>query len=329
MTSRSLDLTGHPAHPLFASAALHSVGSGTARPLAEALAMSRPQIPAPDAVGVASAALRSQGLAPLASRLPDLHLLPPELRTFLVRELDDGRAAAAMLIRALTEAVASLRAIGCEAVVTGEAAIALTAYREAALRPAGPLHLLFVRSSDARRARRSLVPRPAVSVHTGLVYRIFGSTIDVTDLILDDPVVRIVEGVKVLFASPLALAAQLLCAAAAEFSGDGLPGISTIDLHLLALEGGPLSLAASVTSRRGAASLIYAVDAVERFCPGTFEPSFVSRLAEAIPAQRREMGRRVPPLRLTRAFGSGLRPAALVESRFRRLFQLRRPGLVR
>jgi hypothetical protein len=325
----SPDSTDHPAHPLFASAALHSVASGTARPLAEALAISRPRVPEPEAVRVATAALRSQGLSPLAASLPDLDLLPPELREFLSRQLEAERGATATLVRILAESVAALRANGCEAVLTGEIAVALTAYREAALRPAHTLRLLLVRSGDARRARRALVPRPPVSVHSRLVYRILGTAVDLTDLILDDPVVRMIDGVRVLFASPSALATQLLCTAAAEFARDGFHGVLAIDLRLLALAGGPLSPDASVTSRRGAASLIYVVDAVERFCPGTFEPSFASRLAETVPAERRELGRKVPPLRFTRSSGSSVLPANLLESRFKRLyFLIRRPGLV-
>lgn len=292
--------------------------------------MSGPRITAPDAVRVASVALRSQSLAPLAARLPELDLLPPELRAFLSRQLEDERDAAAALVRVLAKGVATLRENGCEAVLTGGIAAALSAYREAALRPARTVRLLLVRSGDARCARRALTPGAPVSVHSRLRYRIFGKTVDLTDLILDDPVVRMVEGVKVLFASPPALAAQLLCAAAAEFAGDGFPGVLAIDLRLLALAGGPLSPDASVTSRGGAASLVYAVDAVERFCPGTFEPSFVSRLAETVPAERRELGRRIPPLRFTRPPGSDLLPATLLESRFKRLcFLVRRPGLAR
>ncbi len=291
--------------------------------------MSRARVPEREAILVASAALESQDLSPLAASLPDLDLLPPDLAAFVVRRLEASRTSAKALLRVLSETVDRLRSNGCEVVVTGEAVAAVTVYREAALRPARTLRLLLVRRADASRARRSLAPRAPVSLHASLAYRALGSATDLTGLVLDDPVVRTVDGVKVLFASPRALAAQLLFAAAAEFAGDGFPGVSAIDLRLLALALGPLSPDPSGTSRGEAASLIHAVDSVERFCPGTFDRSFVSRLAGAVPVERRELGRRIPPLRFTRARGSGLAPAALIESRLGRLrFLLRRPGLV-
>jgi hypothetical protein len=328
MTSRAPDSTAHPAHALFAAAALHSVASGTAVPLAEALAMSRPRIPEAEALRVSTAAVMSQGLAPLAARLPDVDRLPPALLEFLHREREEARAAAAARVLDLTNTVAALRMNGIEAVLFGEMAAALVAYREAAMRPAGDCRLLLIRGHDARRARQAIPPLSAVSVHTRLAYRFLGATVDLTGLALDEPVVHVVEGVRVLVASPSALAAQLVCAAAAQFEDNGFPGISAIDLRLLALAGAPLALDADVTSSGGAASLIHAVDAVERFCPGTFDPSFVSRLAGPLPSVRRDLGRRVPPLLFTRTPGTPALPVTLGEKCLSLVRWLRRPGLI-
>jgi hypothetical protein len=290
--------------------------------------MSRPRIGEAEALRVSTAALVSQGLAPLAARLPDVDRLPPALLEFLVREREEARAAATARVLDLTKTVAALRTNGIEAVLFGEMAAALVAYREAAMRPAGASRLLLVRGDDARRASRAVPPLAAVSVHSSLAYRFFGATVDLTCLALDEPVVHTVEGVRILVASPSALAAQLVCEAAAQFEDSGFPGISAIDLRLLALAGGPLSLDKGVTSSGGAASLIHAVDAVERFCPGTFDPSFVSRLAGPVPSGRRDQGRRVPPLRFTRAPGTPALPATLGEKWLSLVRFLRRKGLV-
>jgi hypothetical protein len=329
MTSTLPGPAGHPAHPLFAAAALHSVASGTARPLAEALEMCLPRLAEAEAVRVASAALGSQELAPLFASLPDLAILPPSLREQLRREMEEGRRRAASFAFALAESVGRLREAECEVVAVGEAAAAITVYRSPELRPVRTVRLLLVRKADSRRAGRSLPPRTDVSVLARLAFRVFGPAVDLTELTLDEPVVRTVEGTRVLVPSPAALAAQLLFTAAAGFAGDGMPGALAIDLRLLSLSVGPLSLGESVPSRPGAASLIHAVDAVERFCPGTFAPAFVSRLAGGVPARQREIGRGIPPLRHTRPPGGGPLPVALLGSRLGRIpFFLRPPGLV-
>jgi hypothetical protein len=300
-------------------AALHSVASGTARPLAEALEMSWPRIPPPETIRIALAALRSQGLAPLAAKLPDVERLSPELRRLLAMELEDGRASATALVSHLTRAIASLRADGCEVVVIGEVATALTVYREAGLRPVRKLDLLLVQRDDCRRAKRALDPGSPVVIHEGLTMRTFEGEVDLTSRTLDDPVARAIEGFQVLLASPGALAEQTLWTAASDFMAAGFPGVSAIDLRLLALEGGRLSPGENAISSGSPASLIHAVDAVERFCPGTFEPAFISRLAQSVPPARRELGRGIPPLRGTRPPGSPLQPEILIENRLRRL----------
>ena len=70
MTSRPTGPASHPAHPLFAAAAVHSVASGTARPLAEALEMV-------DVGGTALLSAAARNHAGVAAYLATFSNVPP------------------------------------------------------------------------------------------------------------------------------------------------------------------------------------------------------------------------------------------------------------
>jgi hypothetical protein len=95
-----------------------------------------------------------------------------------------------------------------------------------------------------------------------------------------------------------ALAHHLLFHAAEDFAAKGLRGVQAVDFFVLAGRFGPLSIARP--PKGGRAPLLFAVDAIERLFPGSFDPSCVARLATGVPAPLRARAAGIPALRHSR-----------------------------
>jgi len=97
---------------------------------------------------------------------------------------------------------------------------------------------------------------------------------------------------------------HLLIHAAEDFAGNGIRGVQAHDFRLLARARGALapelSEIPSSETKRGAAPLLFAVDAIERLFPGTFEEAFRESLARRTGTSIRARAAALPSLRYTR-----------------------------
>ena len=218
---------------------------------------------------IAAFAISTQGLSPLAARLPDAGALPGALGNFLFEENHHSRARANRLQETLLATVRVLRAADVEAVALKGAALAFFHYPDPALRPMGDLDLLLRDPRDLERTTAALVgagwialfdtprhrvfarpdervARPAaedpdnpirVEVHTSFRLPVLGRAFDASAELRAQAETRDLGGTIVAIAGGDALFTHLLYHAAEDFAGNGIRGIQAHDFRLLARAG--------------------------------------------------------------------------------------------
>jgi hypothetical protein len=282
---------------------------------------------------IAAFAISTQGLSPLVSRCRGAPTLPAALSDFLSQEDFHSKARARRLVETLAGTVRALRAAGVEVVALKGATLAFFHYPDPALRPMGDLDLLLRDPRDFARATAALVgsgwhvlldtprhrvfarpdeliARPAsedpnnpmhVEIHPTFRLPFFGRFYDASAELRAQSETRELGGARVAIAAGPALLRHLLFHAAGDFEGSGIRGIQAHDFRLLARARGALIPEITPKEReRGAAPLLFAVDAVERLFPNTFEPAFVEGLASRTDAALRARAAAMPSLRYTR-----------------------------
>lgn len=216
-------------------------------------------------------------------------------------------------------------------------------------------HRVFARGDErvARPASEDPDNPIRVEVHTSFRLPVLGRVYDASAALRAGCVTRDLGGTAVNVAAGPALPAHLLFHAAEDFAGNGIRGIQAHDFRLLARAQGALApeLPAiagnsrdpekSSSSGRGrwgggpAAPLLFAVSAVERLFPRTFEEGFVSSLSSRVDPALSARAAALPALRYTRPAHGWTRTAlSLVDGPLPRArFLLRtlfpRPGDVR
>jgi Uncharacterised nucleotidyltransferase len=268
-----------------------------------------------------------QGLAPRLAALPDLDLLPPDLRLHLEGEAGRCAARGQRILGLLDRVGSALAAEGIRALPLKGSALLLRGEIPAGLRPMADLDLLLDSEADVRRAAGLLT--------AGLGYRVLWNTarhlvlaeeheavllwacehpgnplrielhrsfrLDLLGTVLDaTPELRIatekIGGWEV--PTREALAHHLLFHAAEDFAAKGLRGVQAVDFLVLARRHGLLAI--PDVPKAGRAPLLYAVDAVERLFPGSFDHEGVGRLAAKVPAALRARAAAIPVLRHSR-----------------------------
>ncbi len=273
----------------------------------------------------------------MTARLPKTESLPRALGQFLFEENLLSKARARRLLETLVETVRALRAAAVEVVALKGAALAFFHYPDPALRPMGDLDLLlrdprqlgqatavlvgggWIALFDTPRHRvfarpGERVARPAaedpenpirLEIHTSFRLPVLGGLYDASAALRAQSETRDVDGTAVAIAAGAALVPHLLFHAAEDFAGNGIRGIQAYDFRLLARAGGALAPEISANersggSRRGAAPLLYAADAIERLFPLTFKEVFLSSLSSNVNPALRARAAALPALRYSR-----------------------------
>jgi putative nucleotidyltransferase-like protein len=193
-----------------------------------------------------------------------------------------------------------------------------------------PRHRVFARPDER-------VVRPAsedpgnpirLEIHSSFRLPVLGCVYDASAELRAQAETRDLEGAAVAIAAGPSLVRHLLFHAAEDFAGNGIRGIQAHDFRLLARAGGRLapeipeiSKASSnererksgafeprdrgipsneKSRRRGLAPLLYAVDAIQRLFPLTFEELFLSSLSSRVLPELRRRAAFLPALRYTR-----------------------------
>lgn len=268
-----------------------------------------------------------QGLAPRLAALPDLDLLPPDLRLHLEGEARRCAERGERILRLLDRVGSALAAEGIRALPLKGSALLLRGEIPAELRPMADLDLLLDSEADVRRAAGLLtaglgyrvlwntgrhlvlaeeheaVPLWAcehpgnplrIELHRSFRLDLLGTVLDATSKL------RIateeIGGREV--PTREALAHHLLFHAAEDFAAKGLRGVQAVDFLVLARRHGSLPI--PEPPKGGRAPLLFAVDAVERLFPGSFDRAGVDRLAAGVPAALRARAAAIPVLRHSR-----------------------------
>jgi Uncharacterised nucleotidyltransferase len=259
--------------------------------------------------------------------------LPAPLSKFLFEEIFRAGARTRRLRSTLEATVRTLRAAGVEVVALKGAALAFFHYPDPALRPMGDLDLLLRNPGDLARATEALqragwtalfdtprhrvfarpnerIARPAsedpdnpirLEIHTSFRLPVLGRVYDASAGLRSGAATRNLDGVEVAIAAGPSLVRHLLFHAAEDFAGNGIRGIQAHDFRLLARERGALEPEIPSTEKEeGTAPLLFAVDAIERLFPNTFEELFLSALSSRVPPALRRRAAALPALRYTR-----------------------------
>ena len=176
-----------------------------------------------------------------------------------------------------------------------------------------PRHRVFARPDErvARPAAEDPDNPIRVEIHTSFRLPVLGRVYDASEELRAESETRDLGGARVNVAAGDAFLTHLLFHAAEDFAGNGIRGIQAYDFRLLAEVGegdrktGALAPETSSSGRRpadarGAAPLLYAADAIERFFPLTFKEVFLSSLSAGVPPELRRRAAALPALRYTR-----------------------------
>lgn len=316
-----VDLLLHDADvATLALAAVEAIRTGQAAAFAEASASERRLRKAAFAASV-------QGLAPTLATLPDLSALEPRLRAHIEADGERSAARGKKIIGLLDRIESIFSAAGIGALPLKGAALLLRGEIAPGLRPMADVDLLLPSEAHVRRAADLLarelgyralwntqrhlvlaedgeqVPLPAcehpenplrIELHRSFKLAVLGTTLDAT------PLLRVateeIRGRKVPTREALEL--HLLFHAAEDFAAKGLRGVQAIDFLVLARRHGPLPI--PEPPKGGGAPLLYAVDAVERLLPGSFDRAGIDRLASGVSNSLRTRAAAIPVLRHSR-----------------------------
>lgn len=311
---------GEPAVAAAGLAAAAALRNGSAAPLA---AFASDEARARTAAFAASL----QGLGPRLAALPDVVILPAELRGHLAGEAARCAARGERLVALLGRLEELFASAGLRVVPLKGAALVLGKEIPAGLRPMADLDLLFDSEADLRAAaaktgaaleytplwntRRHLVLAereervrfPAcehpgnplrIELHRSFRLEVLGSVLDATEPLRHD---ARPSGAWAL-PSREALLLHLLFHAAEDFAAKGLRGVQAYDFAALARRSGPLPIPDLARGERGPVAL--AARAVERLFPGTFEPGSLERAARGVSPLAFERAAGIPVLRHSR-----------------------------
>jgi hypothetical protein len=309
-----------PAAHAAALGAVAALREGRLDPLRDVMASGIPAREGAFAVSV-------QGLAPRLAELPGRVGLPAELSAHLDGEAIRCAARGERISGVLSRLLAAFRRVGLRAVPLKGSALVLRGEVPAGLRPMGDVDLLLASPRDVPRAadvvRRELgyrslldtprhlvmaegserVPFPGgehpgnplrIELHRSFRLPVLGVALDATRELLAEAE----EGPAGPLLSRGAILLHLLFHAAEDFAARGLRGVQAADFLVLARNWGPLVL--PPLPRPAAGPVLFAVDAVERLFPGSFQQESVEALATVVPPGLRAFAGRQSVLRHSR-----------------------------
>jgi hypothetical protein len=175
-----------------------------------------------------------------------------------------------------------------------------------------PRHRVFARPDEriARPATEDPGNPIRVEIHTSFRLPVLGHVYDASAALRADAETRYLGGTPIAIAAGDALLTHLLFHAAEDFAGNGIRGIQAHDFRLLSRE--KLKSGAFAPPDRGISSserspgaaapapLLYALDAIERLFPLTFEESLRGSFAARVDPELRARAAALPVLRYTR-----------------------------